>query len=97
VSEVNWEKCGRFIATDIGWHYYGCKFLPDASVSVEDCLVAVNAEVCGINIRYSSCMNEAIVIFQSQSQTVNYLIESSLMINEMLLPILSLSSPSKPI
>lgn len=53
----------------------------DASVSVEDCLVAMSAAVSGINIRSSSWMNKAIVIFMSQSQMVNDLIESKLMIN----------------
>lgn len=47
------------------------------------------------NIRSSSCMNKAIVISLSQSQMVNDLIESILMINEMFVPVLPLSSPSK--
>lgn len=76
---------------------HGCKCMPDASVSVEDCLVAVSAAVGGVNIRSASRMNKAIVIFLSQSQMANDLIENGLTINEMFVPVLPLSSPSKKI
>lgn len=72
-----------------------CKCLPDASVPVKDCLVDVSAAVCCVNIRSASRMNKDIVIFLSQSQMVNDLIKSGLMINEM--PVLGLLSPSKKI
>ncbi|KAL0161320.1 hypothetical protein M9458_045045, partial [Cirrhinus mrigala] len=71
--------------------------MPDAAVSVEDCLIAVSAAVGGANIRSASRMNKAIVFFLSESQMVDDLIESGLVINDTFVPVLPLSSPSKKV
>ncbi|XP_056593934.1 probable crossover junction endonuclease EME2 isoform X2 [Triplophysa dalaica] len=76
---------------------HGCKCMPDAAVSVEDCLIAVSAAVGGAHIRSASRMNKAIVIFLSESQMVDDLIESGLIIKDTFVPVLPLSSPSKKV
>lgn len=76
---------------------HGCKCMPDAAVSVEDCLIAVSAVVGGANIRSASRMNKAIVFFLSQSVMVDDLIESGLIIKDTFVPVLPLWSPSKKV
>lgn len=76
---------------------HGCKCMPDAAVSVEDCLTVVSAVVGGANIRSASRMNKAIVFFLSESQMVDDLVESGLVINDTFVPVLPLSSPSKKV
>lgn len=71
--------------------------MPDADVSVEDCLIAVSAVVGGNNIQSASRMNKAIVFFLSESLMVDELIESGLTINDSFVPVLPLSSPSKKV
>lgn len=76
---------------------HGCKCIPDAQVSVEDCLIAVSLAIGGTNIKSASRMNKAIVFFLSESQMVDNLIESGLIIKDAFLPVLPLSSPSKKV
>lgn len=76
---------------------HGCKCIPDAQVSVEDCLIAVSLAIGGTNIKSASRMNKAIVFFLSESQMVDNLIESGLIIKDAFVPVLPLSSPSKKV
>lgn len=76
---------------------HGCKCMPEANVSVEDCLIAVSEAVGGANIRSASRMNKAIVFFLSESQIVNDLIETGLVIKDIFVPVLPLSSPAKKV
>jgi len=76
---------------------HGCKCMPEATVSVEDCLIAVSAVIGGANIKSASRMNKAIVFFLSESQMVDELIETGLTINNIFVPVLPLSSPAKKV
>lgn len=76
---------------------HGCKCMPDAAVSVEDCLLAVSAVVGGASIRSASRMNKAIVFFLNESGMVDDLIENGLIIKDQFVPVLPLSSPSKKV
>ncbi len=71
--------------------------MPDAQVSVEDCLIAVSASVGGANIRSASRINKATVFFLTEIQIVNDLIETGLIIKDTFVPVLPLSSPSKKV
>lgn len=87
-------KAGDFSCLTIR---HRCKCMPHASVSVEDCLMVVSAVVGSVNIRSASRMNKAIVIFLSESQMADGLVESGLIIRDTFVPVLPLSSPSKKI
>lgn len=76
---------------------HGCKCMPDATVSVEDCLLAMSVVVGGANIRSASRMNKAVVIFLSQSQMVDVVVESGLIIKDTFVPVMPLSSPSRKV
>lgn len=76
---------------------HGCKCMPDASVSVEDCLLAVSSVIGGANIRSASRMNKAIVLFLSETQLVDDLIESGLTIKDTFVNVMPLSSPTKKV
>ncbi|KAI2666917.1 Transposable element Tcb2 transposase [Labeo rohita] len=67
---------------------HGCKCMPDASVSVEECLLAVSSLIGGANIRSASRMNKAIVLFLSEIQMVDTLIESGLIIKDTFVSVL---------
>ncbi len=71
--------------------------MPDAQVSVEDCLIAVSAAIGGANIRSASRMNKATVFFLTEIQMVDDLIETGLIIKDTFVPVLPLSSPSKKV
>lgn len=76
---------------------HGCKCMPEAAVSVEDCLIAVSAAIGGANIKSASRMNKAIVFFLSESHMVNDLVETGLIIKDIFVPVLPLSSPAKKV
>lgn len=76
---------------------HGCKCLPDASVSVEDCLLAVSSVIGGANITSASRMNKAVVFFLSEIQMVDTLIECGLIIKNTFMPVLPLSCPTKKV
>lgn len=76
---------------------HGCKCMPEAAVSVEDCLIAVSAAIGGANIKSASRMNKAIVFFLSESHMVNELVETGLIIKDIFVPVLPLSSPAKKV
>lgn len=71
--------------------------MPDAQVSVEDCLIAVSAAIGGANIKSASRMNKAIVFFLSERHMVNELVETGLIIKDIFVPVLPLSSPAKKV
>ncbi len=71
--------------------------MPDAQVSVEDCLIAVSAAVGGANIRSALRMNKATVFFLTEIQMMDDLIETGLIIKDTFVPVLPLSSPSKKV
>ena len=53
---------------------HGCRCVPDASVTLEDILLAMCEVVGGKNIRSASCMKTAIVVFLSKNSMVDKLI-----------------------
>lgn len=55
---------------------HGFKCIADNTVSVEDCLLAVGKEIGPDNIKSASRMNKAIVVFLSQEQLVNRMVQS---------------------
>ncbi len=71
--------------------------MPDAQVSVEDCLIAVSAAVGGANIRSALRMNKATVFFLTEIQMMDDMIETGLIIKVTFVPVLPLSSPSKKV
>ena len=70
--------------------------MPEASVTVEDVLLAM-CEVIGggKKIRSASRMNKAIVFFLSETALVDKLIEEGLVIKDLFVQVLPLSSPAK--
>ncbi len=74
---------------------HGCKCLPDESITVEDCLIAIGSEVGSRNIVSASRMNKAVVVFLREVCLVQHLVEFGLSIRDTFLPVLPLSSPSK--
>ena len=75
---------------------HGCRCVPDASVTVEDVLLAM-CEVIGggKKIKSASRMNKAIVVFLSETALVDKLIEEGLVIKDLFVQVLPLSSPAK--
>ncbi len=76
---------------------HGCKCLPDESITVEDCLIAIGSEVGSRNIVSASRMNKAVVVFLREVSLVQHLVEFGLSIRDTFLPVLPLSSPSKKV
>jgi len=58
-------------------------------------VIAVSAAIGGANIRSTSRMNKAIVLFLSESQMVDNLIKTGLVIKDIFVPLLPLSTPAK--
>ncbi len=75
----------------------GCKCMPEDSVSIEDVLIAISEQVGGLNIKSASRMNKALVIFLKEVSMVDELLEKGLVVNNMFLPVLPLSNPSKKV
>ncbi len=76
---------------------HGCKCLPDESITVEDCLIAIGSEVGARNIVSASRMNKAVVVFLREVSLVQHLVEFGLSIRDTFLSVLPLSSPSKKV
>lgn len=76
---------------------HGCKCLPDETVSVEDCLIAVSNAVSAQNILSASRMNKAVVIFLRETSMVNDLVEHGLSVKDVFVPVLPLTNPSKKV
>lgn len=76
---------------------HGCKCMPEDSVSIEDVLIAISEQVGGLNIKSASRMNKALVIFLKEVSMVDELLEKGLVVNNMFLPVLPLSNPSKKV
>lgn len=76
---------------------HGCKCLPDESITVEDCLIAISSEVGARNIVSASRMNKAVVVFLKEVSLVQHLVEFGLSIRDTFLTVLPLSSPSKKV
>lgn len=74
---------------------HGCKCLPDESITVEDCLVAISSEIGACNIMSASRMNKAVVVFLKEVSLVQHLVEFGLSVRDTFLSVLPLSSPSK--
>lgn len=74
---------------------HGLKCMPDSSVSVEECLLAIKQEVGAANIKSASRMNKSIVVFLSRISLVDDLVERGLMIKDSYVSVLPLSTPSK--
>lgn len=74
---------------------HGCKCFPDSSVTVEEVLIAVSKEVGAQNIKSASRMNKAVVVFLSEVEMVDRLVEEGLVIKDEFVSVLPLSNPSK--
>ena len=75
---------------------HGCRCVPDASVTVEDVLLAMCKVIGGgKKIKSASRMNKAIVVFLSETALVDKLIEEGLVIKDLFVQVLPLSSPAK--
>lgn len=72
----------------------GCKCLPDESITIEDCLTAISAEIGARNILSASRMNKAVVVFLKEESMVHHFVEAGLSVGDTFLPVLPLSSPS---
>ncbi len=89
------ELGGEFSRLTLG---HGCKCMPEESVSIEDVLVAISEQVGGgLNIKSASRMNKALVIFLKEVSMVDELLEKGLVVNNIFLPVLPLSNPSKKV
>ncbi len=67
-------------------------------MSIEDVLVANSEQVGGgLIIKSASRMNKALVIFLKEVSMVDELLEKSLVVNNIFLPVLPLSNPSKKV
>lgn len=66
-------------------------------MSIEDVLLAVSQKVGGLNIKSAARMNKALVVFLTDVDMVDTLIETGLEVNSMFLQLLPLSSPSKKV
>ncbi len=64
-------------------------------MSIEDVLIAISEQVGGLNIKSASRMNKALVIFLKEVSMVDELLEKGLVVNNIFLPVLPLSNPSK--
>ncbi len=62
---------------------------------IVQCELGFSEQVGGLNIKSASRMNKAVVIFLSDVQMIDNLIEHGITINDTFLPLLPLSNPSK--
>lgn len=77
---------------------HACKCMPaDASVSIENVLVAIGREIGAQNIMSASRMNKAMVVFLKEVEMVNHLVECGLTVNDGFVPVLPLSNLSKKV
>lgn len=74
-----------------------CRCLPDDTITVEDCLIAIGSEVGARNIVSASRMNKAVVVFLKEVYFVQHLVEFGLTIRDTFLPVLLMSNPSKKV
>lgn len=71
--------------------------MPQENMNIEDVLLAVSQKVGGLNIKSAARMNKALVVFLTEVEMVDELIETGLEVNNMFLQLLPLSSPSKKV
>lgn len=71
--------------------------MPQENMNIEDVLLAVSQKVSGSNIKSAARMNKALVVFLTEVDMVDELIETGLEVNNMFLQLLPLSSPSKKV
>lgn len=77
---------------------HACKCMPaDASVSIENVLVAIGRELGAQNIMSASRMNKAMVVFLKEVEMVNHLVECGLTVQDVFVPVLPLSNLSKKV
>lgn len=76
---------------------HGCKCIPDDSVSVEHCLVAIGNEIGAQNILSASRMNKALVVFLKELTMVDHLVECGVSVRDNFIPVLPLSNLSKKV
>lgn len=88
---TNSDGCASFTAQ------HGYKCLPDESITVEDCLIAISSEVGARNIVSASKINKAVVVFLREVSLAQHLVEFGLSVRDTFLPILPLSNPSKKV
>ncbi len=76
---------------------HAIKLSPAAGVSVEECSLAVGAVVGYGSVKSASRMNHAVVIFLDCTYKVNQLVESGVVIQGTLTPVLPLVNPTKKV
>lgn len=77
---------------------HGCKCMPpDDSISVEDVLETIAAEVGSGNIVSASRMNRAVVFFLKEIVMVDSLVQAGITVKDQFLSVLPLSNPSKKV
>lgn len=74
---------------------HGIKIMPAERCSVEDCVLAVAAVVGHDCILSASKMNSAIVMFLSNVDKVNRVVETGITMNDSLTPVMPLVQPAK--